>query len=237
MKKYIVYKVTNRFDDKFYIGVHATKNVNDKYMGSGVEIKEALKKYGRKSFVKEILHIFDAREEMLTKEKELVTREFCMREDTYNIIEGGGSYSTLDMTCVVDTDGNTSLVYVNDPRFLSGELKSFHKNKLAVKDKEGRTSYVSKDDPRFISGELVPVAKGTFLVKDKNGNQYRISKDDPRYISGEFVGFRKGIPQHKNNSHLGIRWINNGIENKRIRVEELEDYLKNGWVKNKVKKK
>ena len=235
-KKYVVYKVTNRFDGKIYIGVHATKNVDDRYMGSGVEMREALKKEGRKSFVKEILFIFGIREDMLAKEKELVTREFCMREDTYNIIEGGGSYSTLDMTCVIDKNGNTSLVYVNDPRFISGELVSVHKNKLAVKDKDGNTCYVSKDDQKFISGELVPVAKGTFLAKDKDGNQYRISKNDPRYISGELVGFRKGIPQHKNNNHLGIRWINNGVENKRIKVEELEEYLNNGWIKNKIKK-
>ena len=119
-RKYIVYKVTNRFDGKFYIGCHSTLNANDRYMGSGTEIKEALKKFGRKSFVKEILFEYDTKEEMLTKEKELVTKEFCMRTDTYNRIEGGGVYVSLNMITVKDKEGNTSKVYNDDPRYLSG---------------------------------------------------------------------------------------------------------------------
>lgn len=88
-RKYLVYKVTNRFNNKIYIGIHSTLNENDRYMGSGTEIKEVLKKEGRKSFIKEILHIIDNKEDMLSKEKELVTKEFFQRTDTYNRIEGG----------------------------------------------------------------------------------------------------------------------------------------------------
>ena len=127
---YLVYQVTNRFDGKIYVGVHSTLNKNDRYMGSGVEIKEVLKKEGRKSFVKEILFEFDTKEEMLSKEKELVTREFCMREDTYNRIEGGGTYVTVDMIPVKDGQGNCFLVYNNDPRWLNGDVVHINKGNV-----------------------------------------------------------------------------------------------------------
>lgn len=86
---FTIYRVTNKVNGKIYIGKHQTKNLEDGYMGSGKNLKRAIKKYGIENFTKEILFIFDTEEEMNSKEKELVTEEFCLREDTYNICEGG----------------------------------------------------------------------------------------------------------------------------------------------------
>lgn len=41
--KYTVYKITNKINDKIYVGVHSTDNPNDSYMGSGKIIKDAIK--------------------------------------------------------------------------------------------------------------------------------------------------------------------------------------------------
>ena len=86
-----VYKITNNINDKIYIGVHRTQNLNDGYYGSGKLIKRALKKYGKENFTREYLHIFNDGEEELAfeKEREYVNREFTQREDTYNLSEGG----------------------------------------------------------------------------------------------------------------------------------------------------
>jgi hypothetical protein len=86
---YIVYKITNLVNDKIYIGIHKTSNLDDGYMGSGVNIRRAIKKYGLDSFKKEYLSIFDNESEMYEMESKIVNDEFLNREESYNIKEGG----------------------------------------------------------------------------------------------------------------------------------------------------
>lgn len=94
---YTIYKVTHRESSKIYIGKHQTKNLDDGYMGSGRLIRLAVKKHGREAFDKEILYVCETEAEMNTKEAELVTEEFCLREDTYNLCPGGiGSWSYVN---------------------------------------------------------------------------------------------------------------------------------------------
>lgn len=88
--KYTVYKVTNTINNKFYIGVHSTRNPNDSYIGSGKIIKDAVKKYGKENFKKEVLFIFDTLDDALNKEKEIVNEDFVKDNNNYNISLGGG---------------------------------------------------------------------------------------------------------------------------------------------------
>tara|TARA_R110000824_G_scaffold159803_1_gene334285 strand:+ start:753 stop:1547 length:795 start_codon:yes stop_codon:yes gene_type:complete len=92
--RYTVYKTTNTVNGKIYIGVHQTKNPNDAYLGSGLLLRRALKKYGRAVFTKEVLHDFNTPEEMLVREREIVTTAFKRDPMTYNLVEGGLSAFT-----------------------------------------------------------------------------------------------------------------------------------------------
>lgn len=86
---YIIYKITNQLDGKFYIGSHKTRDINDSYMGSGKYLKYAQEKYGIENFKKEILFVFDTIEDMYAKEAEIVNESFLAIENTYNLKIGG----------------------------------------------------------------------------------------------------------------------------------------------------
>lgn len=86
---YTIYKITNRVNNKIYIGKHQTENLDDGYMGSGTLLLRAVEKYGIDKFDKEILYVFDNEEQMNNMEKEIVTEEFLLREDVYNLMVGG----------------------------------------------------------------------------------------------------------------------------------------------------
>lgn len=88
-KKYTVYKITNKVNGKIYVGYHSTYDLDDGYMGSGKNIIKAIEKHGIHNFEKEILHIFDTKEEAEKMEASIVNEEFVKREDTYNIVTGG----------------------------------------------------------------------------------------------------------------------------------------------------
>lgn len=88
-----VYKITNIINGKKYIGKRSCKCSieDDKYMGSGILLKKAFKKYGIKNFKKDILFICESEEEAFNKEYIELTkiRELKRWDDYYNIAHGG----------------------------------------------------------------------------------------------------------------------------------------------------
>lgn len=102
-KHYTLYKTTNTINGMIYIGVHLTDNPTDRYLGSGRELKEAIKKYGRSNFKKEILFIFDNVEDVFNKEKEIVDDKFRKRQDTYNCSIGGGGWGMAGVKLTKET--------------------------------------------------------------------------------------------------------------------------------------
>ena len=86
---YIIYKIINKVNKKFYIGVHKTNNIHDDYYGSGFYIRSAIKKHGIENFEKQILHVFKKRKDAINKEKELVNEDLLKDPLCYNLMVGG----------------------------------------------------------------------------------------------------------------------------------------------------
>lgn len=190
-KLFLVYKITNLLNNKIYIGVHETFNINDSYMGSGKILNYSYKKYGKENFKKEILHIFDSKKQMLDKERELVNESFVKREDTYNCIIGG-VLNTSGFVNVKDSSGECFLVPVDDDRYLSGELVGITKGMVNVRNSDGDIIQVTQEEFKN-DDNLCGLASGITTVRDKDGNRFSVDIDDPRYLSGELVSITTGF--------------------------------------------
>ena len=221
MKKYYyLYQIRNKNNGMIYIGVHVTKRLKNKYMGSGTKIREAIKNEGIENFEKTILEFFDNHKKLLEREAEIVNEDFIAREDTYNIMLGGGKLTRLGFVPVKDKNGKITIVSKNNKRYINGDLVHHTKGQITVKDKYGNYFNVDKNNPRYLSGELVGNQKGKITVKDKNGNTLQVNVNDPRYLRGELVHHSKGSP-----------WVYNPKNGnfKKIKEHELEEYLLLGW--------
>lgn len=92
MSNYIyhtVYKTTNLVNGKIYIGKHSTNDLNDSYFGSGRLLKDALNKYGKDNFKKEILSTHDTDLLAYSAEEKILTEEFIAGNQNYNLCVGG----------------------------------------------------------------------------------------------------------------------------------------------------
>ena len=83
-----IYKTTNLFNNKIYIGQTMRKD-NEDYLGSGTILKNAIKKYGRDNFKKEILQECFSKEELDIQEKYWIKELNSIRPNGYNICDGG----------------------------------------------------------------------------------------------------------------------------------------------------
>lgn len=86
-----IYKTTNLLNSKVYIG-KSMKTFNENYLGSGILLQKAIKKYGRENFSVEMIDYAEDMNELNQKEKYWI-KEY--NGNSYNIAEGGTGGNTL----------------------------------------------------------------------------------------------------------------------------------------------
>lgn len=203
---YTIYKITNKINQKYYIGKHQTINLDDCYMGSGKILMRAQKKYGIENFTKEILFIFDNEEEMNQKEKELVV----VSEETYNLCEGGkGGFSYINRT---------------GKNIYEGHANQARKN---VKKATAKAQELMKNDEfKIIFSEKISKRMKEYYKHNDNPFLGKTHSEETKRKIGLA---NKNKQQGKNNSQYGTCWITNGIDNKKINKIDLIRWTSDGY--------
>jgi hypothetical protein len=197
---YTIYKITNVINGKEYIGKHKTEDLNDGYFGSGKLLKKAIKKYGKENFKKEILFVFESELEVDIKEAELVTEKFCSWSNTYNICVGGRG----------------GFSYINNSG-LNNENKNWDVIKLKISmRKKGVKQPLSSLRMKKMHKE------GKIKPPKHSCIGYRHTEKTKQKMSITHMGSK--------NSQYGTCWITNGQDNKKINKNDLESWLKLGYM-------
>jgi len=215
---YTVYKITNKINNKIYIGKHQTKDLNDEYMGSGKHLKLAIDKYGIENFEKEILFQFNNEQEMNAKEAELVTEEFVKEDANYNLCPGGqGGWGYINSNEDLRINKNRKARAIANNK--NAHIKGAQKVKwLRENDSEWLYNTISKQKESL--KKYYETNRGHFYNKTHSKTtKEKIGKANSKHQKGE------------GNSQHGTVWITNGKENKKIKKEI--DIIPEGWYKGR----
>lgn len=156
--------------------MHSTKNLNDHYLGSGREFREAVKEYGSFFLQREILYFCHSREIAISIESKLIKAALISDPDMcYNLTTrlGGGNYGHGK-----DISGENNPFY--GKKHTKESLKKMS-DSLKEHDFSGKRNpfYGKKHKPESIeAANKKREEKGTYYI-DKNPNRLKaiLSKD------------------------------------------------------------
>ena len=206
-KIHYLYKTTCIITSRWYIGLHSTNNMDDGYMGSGKRLRYSIRKYGVDNHIKEILEFFETRELLVEAEIKAITADMITDTDCMNIVDGGGGFtSEYAKICAIKSNEKQRFLRENDQEWVDNfSDKMSLANKKAYDDGNREKTYFF----------------------DRNGVEH---SDDAKQKISEA---KKGTGTGENNSQYGTCWITKDGTNKKIKKEDLDSYLNEGWVKGK----
>jgi hypothetical protein len=203
-----IYKITCLKNEKYYIGMHSTNNLEDGYMGGGIRIKNSVKKHGKDAHRKEILEFFESRELLIEAEKKAITSDMITDVNCMNIMSGG-------------TGGYISESHYQITSKIGGEIHANRmKNDLEYREK---TITIATDNIRHAWNN------GKFNNSKRfSGKQH--SEETKQKMSESLKGMGIG----ETNSQYGTCWITRNNVNKKIKKEDLDSFIQDGWVKGRI---
>jgi hypothetical protein len=239
---YTIYKTTNLINNKIYIGKHQTSDLNDGYLGSGKLLQRAIAKLGRDKFTKEILFVFDNIDDMNRKEREIVTEEFCLRRENYNISVGGhGGFNHINRNKQFFVEKSNKTVSEWSPEYAA----QVREKKSRPGDKNGMygSSRTGKQNPRY--GAIV-----TQETKDKISLAHmgKVSSNETRQKlslsqKARWTAERKALRSQQQKqlgtippSLKGMLWWSDGTTSVRAKECPGEGFIRGriGWKNPKV---
>lgn len=219
--KYILYKTTCLINNKTYIGIHQTNNLDDGYLGSGLAFLRALKKYGKENFKREILVFCETYAELLEKEKEYVNEIWVKDKTNYNLKTGGQSSGVLSNESKKQISETLKLKYLkgeivqsNLPRYIPNENQKKQISQ-SLKERYKINEHHSKNSIPWNKGKKgVQKAwnKGMKLGEMSDEQKKQISETlKQKYSNGE-IKTKKGVePWNKGKKGVQVSW-NKGLK-------------------------
>lgn len=151
MNKWYIYRTTCLINGKTYIGQHKYRKLNDSYLGSGTAIRNAIKKYGKDNFKKEILYSDIYRQDTADSvEQFAIWKERQLGKAEYNL--GKGREHSWDYETIEQKHTEMSLLAVERNKgrkwFTNGKEEAFTFNAPSSDWKEGRAPFtkLTKDN-------------------------------------------------------------------------------------------
>ena len=256
MEQFIyTYQTICNSSGKSYIGVHKTKNINDKYIGNGIiynrpstvnknnAFHHAVKKYGFNDFTKYILCFFDTYQEALVEERYLVDTNWVKKTNNYNIALGGNGNSKEGFTIEQKLDFKKKISGIGNHRF---GKKSLNSKKVLKYDLVGNliSNYDSMTDAAASIGmtssaiSLCCIGK----IKQTKGFIFRFEK----YSEKELIILNENLSKFKikynsdgtayykvdglkMKSTRGSGWKVSEETKEKMRLSKLKNKMKNGY--------
>ena len=206
-KKYhYIYKTTCTVNKKYYIGMHSTDSLYDRYLGSGKRLWYSINYYGKDKHEKVILEFCDNREELKKREKEIVNEQLISEELCMNLQKGGGGgFIDYDHMMKVSKSGNDVFLKKMEDRnyreYFSKKLSEANKKQYEDGRREKKYFYEWKGK------------------KHTEESKLKISESK----KGKYCG--------EKNSVYGRKWMTKKNElPKMVKKEEIDNHILNGWV-------
>lgn len=204
-----IYKTTCNVTGRYYIGMHSTNNLEDCYMGSGTRLRRSLRKYGVEQHTKEILEYCNSRELLIEREIAIVTNELIDDDLCINLKCGGeGGFISEEQQKHRSECGGKAF---------AEKLKTDEKFKL-----EWTAKMVNGLKDSYFNGK-----KDRNWGKDWTNNKH---SEETKILMSQSS---KGMGVGENNSQFGTCWITRDGLNKKIKKEDLNNYINEGWYKGR----
>ena len=239
-----IYMTTNIVNGMRYIGQHSSKEFDKYYYGSGRLIKKALSEFGYDNFKCEVIEWCKTYEDL--NAREIYWIDFYKAdssEDFYNLAYGG-------------SNSKYALRGENHP-FYNRKHKEESIDKMSKYKQSANNHMYGKhqsEETKQKIGEAQIGCKNHMFKKHEEAYWFNKDRSEETKKKISETRIKNKVALGENNPFYGKHhnqeardamskvqkgriYINNGMDTKRVKPEDLEDYILNGWVKGRILRK